>query len=606
MPKVLSGGEFARIFSTRAPRIAWFLGAGSSAAADIPTGYDMILDFKTRLYTEATGLTLDQVDCTDPLWRARISAHFDGQHGFPPDGDPTEYSVAFAAVYPDPRDRRSYIDEQVRKGSGSYGHRVLASLISTRRVPAVVTTNFDQLVERTAVVTDELLPVDQRAHLNIAAIDSAERGERALTESDWPLLLKLHGDYQEIALKNTSEELREQDARQRANLIGLCGRFGLFVVGYSGRDASVMHALSDAIAAGAFPGGLFWMRRPRGTLLPAVNALLDEAEAAGIDTAIVEVATFDELAGDLVRNHPLPDELADYVSAKEDPPVVVPVQLPTVEGDRFPVLRCSALPILDLPNRARQFALTGPISTRDFQERLRALDLRKHVVFSALGSRLITFGRDDDFIRAGDGLGIRVDGYAPLEPENESWAAGLLIDALAGALARGRPLRRRQHHRLQTLLARPVRRDEQSEHAARMREQAGRLRAAYRTDLIGRVPRLNLPFAEGVHLRLERRADRWWCVYEPFTWIDVPRDAGDEVGPTIADWNRDRWAGRYNKAWADIIAAWADLFTGGQVATVTSNWIADGGGVAAQFVLGPINGWARPAGERAVHSGRVR
>jgi hypothetical protein len=428
LPKVIRGGEFARIFSTRAPRLAWFLGAGSSAAADIPTGYDMILDFKTRLYTEATGLTLDQVDRSDPLWRSRISAHFDGQHGFPPDGDPTEYSVAFAAVYPDPRDRRSYIDEQVRKGSGTYGHRVLASLISTQRVPAIVTTNFDQLVERTVVVTDELLPVDQRAHLNIAAIDSAERGERALTENAWPLLLKLHGDYQEVALKNTTEELREQDARQRATLIGLCGRFGLFIVGYSGRDESVMQALSDATTAGAFPAGLFWMRRPGSALMPAVTALLDGADAVGIDTAIVEVATFDELAGDLVRNHNFPDDLADYVSAKQDPPVVVPIQLPTVEGDRFPVLRCSALPILELPNRARQFALTEPVSTRDFQQRLSELDLRKHAAFSAQASRLIAFGRDDDFIRAGEGLGIRVDGYAPLDPESESWAAGLLID----------------------------------------------------------------------------------------------------------------------------------------------------------------------------------
>jgi hypothetical protein len=136
-----------------------------------------------------------------------------------------------------------------------------------------------------------------------------------------------------------------------------------------------------------------------------------------------------------------------------------------------------------------------------------------------------------------------------------------------------------------------------------MREQAGRLRGAYRTELTGRVPRLNLPFAEGVYLRLEHRAGRWWCVYEPFTWVDVPRDAGDEVGPAVADWNRDRWAERYNKVWADIIAAWADLFTGGEVAAVTSNWIDDGGGVAAQFVLGPFSGWARPAGKLAAHSG---
>lgn len=196
----------------------------------------------------------------------------------------------------------------------------------------------------------------------------------------------------------------------------------------------------------------------------------------------------------------------------------------------------------------------------------------------------------------GDGLGIRVDDYAALEPDTESWAAGLLVDALAGALARGRPLRRRQHRRLHTLLATPVRRGEEDERTANLRQQAARLRAAYRTDLTGRVPRLNLPFAEAVYLRLERRAERWWCVYEPFTRVDVPRDAGDDVTLAVADWNRERWANRYNKVWADIIAAWAHLFTSGEVAKVSSNWIDDGGGVAAEFVLAPFNGWARPAG----------
>lgn len=400
MTKLMTGGEFARVFSTRGPRIAWFLGAGASAAADIPTGYDMILDFQTRLYTEATGLTLDQVDRSDPLWNARIRAHFDGQHGFPPGGDPTEYSVAFAAVYPEAADRRTYIEEQVRRGTATYGHRVLASLISTKRVPAVVTTNFDPLVECTAVITDELLPVEQRSHLNTAAIDSAERGERAVAENTWPLLLKLHGDYQEVALKNTSDELRKQDARHRATLIGLCGRFGLLVVGYSGRDESVIQALSEAVTAGAFPAGLFWMRRPGSTLLPAVTDLLAHAEAAGVETALVEVSTFDELAGELIRNSPLPEVLADYVNAKQDPPVVLPVQLPTVEGGQFPVLRCSALPILELPHRARQFTLAEPTTTREFQQRLGALDLRKHAVFAAQGTRLVTFGRDADFLRA--------------------------------------------------------------------------------------------------------------------------------------------------------------------------------------------------------------
>lgn len=131
----LTADEFARLFSVRAPNIAWFVGAGASAPAGIPTGYDMILDFKATLYAQAVGLARSQIDPTDPLWSDRVNLHFDGSNGFPPSGSPDEYSVACEAMYPEARDRRTYIEQQVRKGSASYPHRVLASLISAKLAP---------------------------------------------------------------------------------------------------------------------------------------------------------------------------------------------------------------------------------------------------------------------------------------------------------------------------------------------------------------------------------------------------------------------------------------------------------------------------------------
>lgn len=52
----VSSTEFARIFSQRARQLGWFLGSGSSASAGIPTGWDMIVEFKTRLYCAASNL----------------------------------------------------------------------------------------------------------------------------------------------------------------------------------------------------------------------------------------------------------------------------------------------------------------------------------------------------------------------------------------------------------------------------------------------------------------------------------------------------------------------------------------------------------------------
>jgi hypothetical protein len=181
---------------------------------------------------------------------------------FLPTGDQAEYAVAFEAAYPNANDRWTYIEQAVRRGVPSFGHRVFAALISTGRVSCIFTTNFDPLIERATVITDELQPAREQAHLTVAALDSAERAERCLWDSTWPLLAKLHGDYQSDQLKNVPAELIEQNARLRHVLMGSCRRFGLVVVGYSGRDRSVMDAVEDVIAPSALPGGLFWVARP--------------------------------------------------------------------------------------------------------------------------------------------------------------------------------------------------------------------------------------------------------------------------------------------------------------------------------------------------------
>jgi NAD-dependent SIR2 family protein deacetylase len=45
----MSAAQFATAFALRPHLVAWFLGAGASAASGIPTGYAMIRDFKTQI-----------------------------------------------------------------------------------------------------------------------------------------------------------------------------------------------------------------------------------------------------------------------------------------------------------------------------------------------------------------------------------------------------------------------------------------------------------------------------------------------------------------------------------------------------------------------------
>ena len=98
----MTAAEFAVIFQGRARQLAWFLGAGASAAGGIPTGYDMITEFKARVFCRDTGLAFREIDPADPLWLARIEDHAARSPTLPPPGSPDEYSAYFEEIHPRP------------------------------------------------------------------------------------------------------------------------------------------------------------------------------------------------------------------------------------------------------------------------------------------------------------------------------------------------------------------------------------------------------------------------------------------------------------------------------------------------------------------------
>jgi hypothetical protein len=338
----------------------------------------------------------------------------------PPPDDPTEYAAAFEAVYPTQVARRSYIEEAIRKGTPSFAHRVLAALLTAGYVPCVFTTNFDQLVETATTVTDQLMPADQRAHMTVAAIDNAARAELCLCESRWPLLAKLHGDFQSVELKNTTVELKEQDAKMRHVLTTSCARFGLVIVGYSGRDSSVMEALTETLAQrNAFPGGIFWVARSAQSVLPAVTEFLESAIKAGISATIVESPTFDELAGDIVDEIALPPVLLRHIQESRPKPVLRNVPLPMQEKRKFPVLQCSGIPILSMPTLARRIVVNETVTTVRARELLREAGVR--ALAASNGREIASFGLDDDLFRAFSPVGGQLTGTVELHPDKDSW-----------------------------------------------------------------------------------------------------------------------------------------------------------------------------------------
>jgi hypothetical protein len=568
--------QFLRLHALRAPNVAWLLGAGASAAAGIPTAFDMIWDFKRTLFCAAQRVSLEScADLGDSGVRARLQRHFDDKGGFPPADSAEEYAAYFEAAYPDEGDRRRYIDRQLAGANPSFGHFALAALMRADRVRAAWTTNFDAMIE------DGVAQIfGTTSRLTVATLDATALASQAMNEGRWPLLGKLHGDFRSRRLKNVPEELRAQDAALRHGLVECCRRFGLAVVGYSGRDASVMDALTEGVDGGrGYPAGLFWFHRGETEPLPAVVSLLEAARDAGIQAELIACETFDELMADLLLlERDLPDEVATLVEGKRKRRLSsAPIP---AGGSSYPVIRTNALPVTSWPQTARLVEC----DIGGFKEVRAAVEKAgSDLLVTRRAAGVVAFGSDAEIRKAFAIHDIRrLDLYA-IESRRlryfDSAELGLLYDAITRALARELPLvgvRRRHRHRLTVDPA-----------------QANDARLAPLKKVVKQVTGTvgEHTWVEAVELHLEYRLDQVWLLLEPTIYVDA---GGQPLPDATKEFIRSRLAGRFNKTWNELLDAWRDVLLGGETEREFRAFDI-GDGIDASFVVGPVTAFSRRA-----------
>ena len=572
---LVDAAEFLRVHCARAPHLMWFLGAGASAAAGMPTAGQMIWEFKRLLFCSEQRVPIESChDLTNPTLQGRLQGYFDGKGGYPARESDEEYAAYFEAAHRTERDRRSYLDARLAGTSPSYGHYGLAALLSARRLHVVWTTNVDRALE------DGWAELTRNTRgLTVVTLDTAEIALPALNEGRFPLLVKLHGDYQSDHLKNVASELRAQDERLRHALVEGAKRWGLVVIGYSGRDASIMEALEDAIDGGrGYPLGLFWFHRSEGRMSPRVQALVEHAQAAGIEAGLIQVETFDELIDAvLVVETGVPVNVSEFLQARR-PTRVSNAPFPTGRGG-WPVIRLNALPVLEWPQTARLIRCEiGGLS--EVREAVRAS-----------GADLIVGRRKDGVVAFGTDAAARtafgaLPGFAldlfPIEARRlayESAETGILYEALQRAIVRARPLIPCSDRRFLTV-------DPTRETDAVLAP----LRAVLRP-LSGQVAAAgNARWMEAIEMHLEYRSGRLWLLCEPTAWVE--RLGGDAEKAARADFVRGHLAKRYNRLANDLLAAWRDVLLGGEREGMFTAF-GSSDGVDATFRIGPTTAYSR-------------
>lgn len=599
-------GTFVRQWEVEGRRIGWLLGAGASASANIPTADHIVMDLLTRLYTDAHQLVRQNLSLTDASHLEQVRAYYDGQNGMPTLDDPSSYSVAFELALPDEGARRQHLKSLFTGRSPSYGQRILGSLISAGHADLLITTNFDDLIEQAAEAARTTLDDPSRSRLGTAALGNPSQANLALSDDDFPFLFKLHGDFREQRLKNLASELQEQDKMMRQAVLDASRRFGLAVIGYSGRDASVMEMLGKAIQTdGAFPAGLWWLGRDPRSALPAVNELFTAAKSAGVSAHFVEIQNFDETLAALGRHATFPQPLRDYVDSLNGRPRLIDSAIPRQERASFPVLRMNALPMLETPTAALRATVKGSTGRRDLQNQLHNARWRGATAFS--GQHVLALGSVQALSEALDlsDTPVRCT-IAPASADAPTLERALIYEALTRGLARRLPATskiRDSGHRLTIRAENPQRPDSEEQAAARTL-----LADAYGEALTGTCP-LKLGrgpdgqarvFAESIQLSLEWRFDQLWLLFVPHTWVSPPvrnSQGSNRQGDPASAWRKERWVNRRNETWAAIIDAWAKSLAPQERTTVSvlPSGLRATDLVGGQFVLGSLTAYSREA-----------
>ena len=556
--------DFARRFSVRGANLMWLLGAGASNAAGLPTAHDLVVEFKRMLYVSQSGRSVRPGDLAAPAIRSRIEAHVESL-GLPESGDPDEYAAYFEVAFPDEADRAKFIDVQLVGAKPSYGHMALASLMSAGLCRLVWTTNFDTLVADACAAV-----FGTTGSLTTATLDAPELARHAIAADRWPLEVKLHGDFRSHRLKNTRDELRRQDRELRRMLVDCSARFGLVVVGYSGRDDSVMSALEDGLAKEKpFPAGLFWLQRDGDTPADRIEELLNRAVDAGVDAALVEIENFDEAMRGLAN---LCNEVDEKVLGgfALDRRYWSPAPRSPGRGS-WPVVRLNALPLLEAPTHCRRVEceIGGTAEVREAAKDASVIAVRSRV-------GVLAFGSNAEVRRAFDPFGVTEFDLHALDAGSRT-ERGLLHDALRAALIRGGGLAAVPDNRWDLVPARPRDRCWNP-----LRKMVNTLGGELGADD-------EIRWHEGISTRLEWSQDRPWLVFNPRTVFEGVTDDNKAIA---ADFARERTVRRYNRELNGLLDFWS-RYLGEAQEDLRAFGIGDG--VDAAFRIGSTTAFSRRA-----------
>lgn len=263
------------------------LGAGASITSGIPAAGKTVEKVARWAWCKENGRHPD--DFT--IRRSDYWPWLTAQPWYKPDLSPADlYPDAIDNLLGVKSDRREFFEKLINPPEvpPSRGYVALTQILHQGWISTVLTTNFDQCLERAAIQQN-------RPHRLVSIRTPADYVMFNSSPHD-PQLVFLHGSVKHYTDKNLTDEVQSLDPLLVERLRPLLRDHPVIAVGYRGAEASVMNDLFLAQAkSGSFLHGVYWCVLENdlgGPHSPLVEQL---ADAIGTNFQLVPIRGFDEL-----------------------------------------------------------------------------------------------------------------------------------------------------------------------------------------------------------------------------------------------------------------------------------------------------------------------
>ncbi len=552
---VVDQKELIGIVSARPQVFAWFLGAGASRSAGLPSASDILWNLKRHYYCREENQEITRQDIQNDAVRTRIQMFMESR-GFPQEWAPQEYGTYFEKLFIEDKEKqRRYLAKELSEDKVrlAAGHRVLGALISLGLCRVIFSTNFDSVVEKSVAAMGE-------RSISAYHLEGSLSAVHALNNEEYPFYCKLHGDFRWDNLKNLPADLQSQNKELSQSLINAGNRFGFVVAGYSGRDDSVVDLFFKVIdTPNPFPHGFYWTHIKGTQLPPRVLDLIKAAQAKGIRASTVAIETYDSLMLRLWRNiEQKTPEMDSKVRRKSTAEVRIPMVGP---GNSSPLLRLNALPILSIPRECLELKFRAKKEWGDLRQVQR--DNSLNAIFTK-AENVWCWGNEAELLSAfGSDLQSIQTREVPgkIDAPNNLHVHGFIEEALCRALARERPLIARKTRSGAVLIV-----DAKAIDVGTLDplfqvtgKYSGTLSGIFSPTTIRHPVPMKVEWAECVRLSLDLKEGQLWLQLEPDVWI-WPTHARENA----VDFLDKRRGHRFNEFYDHLLDAWIRVIFGSE------------------------------------------